>query len=458
MAFAALSGDYNPIHVDVVAARRSLFGRPVVHGIHLLLCALDIWLKNHQAPVRICSLRALFIKPVGLDEPVRFVVSEETPGRVKLEAWVGNILSARMVCSWHAARPQDAMPIPSRVPPQCPPVALTAEMVPSQSGKLELFLPATDFARHFPAVAQWLPPAEAAALLASTRLVGVHCPGLHSIYSELSLTADESAPRPELEYQVAAFDERFGLVNLKITAAKFTGEIKAFLRLAPQKQSAYQACKSAVCADAFAGQRALVVGGSRGLGELAAKILCAGGAQVQLTYHLGEADARRVVDEITGAGGQAAGFRFDVLNPDFQGLAGWQPTHLFYFATPHITTSVKGSFSNVLFEKFCGYYVTGFSRTVEALRPLGLQGVFYPSSVYVDEPPPNLTEYAAAKSAGETLCRCYQRNFPAIKFFHPRLPRLATDQTASLIGIQMDDHLSLMVQNLLRFTEMCSGH
>lgn len=40
-AFAALSGDWNPIHVDPVAARRLLFGEPVTHGVHLAMWALD---------------------------------------------------------------------------------------------------------------------------------------------------------------------------------------------------------------------------------------------------------------------------------------------------------------------------------------------------------------------------------------------------------------------------------
>ena len=41
LVFAALSGDHNPMHVDRVYARRTQFGRQVVHGVHVLLRALD---------------------------------------------------------------------------------------------------------------------------------------------------------------------------------------------------------------------------------------------------------------------------------------------------------------------------------------------------------------------------------------------------------------------------------
>ena len=39
--FARLSGDFNPIHMDPLTARRTNASATVVHGIHAVLWALD---------------------------------------------------------------------------------------------------------------------------------------------------------------------------------------------------------------------------------------------------------------------------------------------------------------------------------------------------------------------------------------------------------------------------------
>jgi NAD(P)-dependent dehydrogenase (short-subunit alcohol dehydrogenase family) len=261
-----------------------------------------------------------------------------------------------------------------------------------------------------------------------------------------------------MTYEVTTFAERYGQVCMKIAAPELSGEIKALLRPQPQRQPNYAACATEIGGLDFSDQRALVIGGSRGLGEITAKILCAGGADTILTYHSGLDDARKVAHEIASHGGQADCIGFDVLNPAIESLnslnPGWLPTHLYYFATPFISPSAKGKFSQGLFDKFCNYYVSGFANTVNLFRPLGLRNVFYPSTIYLDEIPPNMAEYASAKAAGETLCAFYQKEFQEMTFFTSRLPRMATDQTAGLPTTQNADALPVLIQTLGRFQKI----
>ena len=48
-AFARLSGDFNPLHLDPIASRRVAAGEPIVHGMHLLLRALDAHVRRGPA-------------------------------------------------------------------------------------------------------------------------------------------------------------------------------------------------------------------------------------------------------------------------------------------------------------------------------------------------------------------------------------------------------------------------
>src|SRR5215467_8320269 len=62
-AFAALSGDFNPLHLDPRAARRLVFGSAVPHGIHVLLSSLEGALADSGHPIHVRSLRAIFSAP-----------------------------------------------------------------------------------------------------------------------------------------------------------------------------------------------------------------------------------------------------------------------------------------------------------------------------------------------------------------------------------------------------------
>ena len=84
-AFAALSGDYNPIHLDAAAARRTQAGTPVVHGMHALLWALDELAGVEIVGPQLCQIGAQFRKFTYLDAPCELVLARCDAGAAKAE-------------------------------------------------------------------------------------------------------------------------------------------------------------------------------------------------------------------------------------------------------------------------------------------------------------------------------------------------------------------------------------
>ena len=434
LLFARLSGDFNPIHVDPVAARRLTFGKPVVHGIQVLLWSIDEWLKEQEmadgfspaSAFKLTQVKAKFRRPIIVDQSVELLIHAigATQARLKVSAEGAQVMTfdCEFVISDKAQESKSAKEEQSHIEPTTPPqlacLELSAPELLQVKGSLPLFLDPQLAAKLFPTASRLLNREQISALLAATRLVGMTAPGLHSIFSDLELKASDNVfdhcdvgnladLKSHLAYQSESFDHPFSLLKLSVRCASLSGHLKAILRPKPVQQASLSEIQEIVKSDEFIGQRALVIGGSRGLGELAVKALIAGGAQVRFTYHRGSADAARLVAEIAAhKNHQVSCYQYDATDPKAnltEHLAGWNPTVLCYFATPHIATSTAGDFSLRLFYSFCQCYVDGFMkafRTILQEAP-DLQFILYPSTVYVDELPPKLAEYISAKSAAE---------------------------------------------------------
>ncbi|HEY2388539.1 MAG TPA: MaoC/PaaZ C-terminal domain-containing protein [Candidatus Binatia bacterium] len=436
--FAALSGDRNPIHLDALRARREMFGAVVVHGMHLLLRALDAVIAGRGGrPVRV---RGQFPHPAFLGTPVTTRIGETDAGG----AIHVSVESAGQVCmhatvEWSdapptATPPEDAAPSPAAAPaaPRLRALAALADT----AGDLDLWLDAAASARDFPRLHAALGGARMAEILALTRLIGMECPGLRSIFSafDVTLTPDAS-PARALRYRVERVIASASFVRLRAAGGGIDAQLDAFVRPPPEAQSSYAEARTRVSPAELAAQRALVVGGGRGLGEVAAKLVAAGGGHATVTWTAGREDAERVAAEIVAGGGSAGILHCDVARAAdlVPALARLRPTHVYYFASPKIFVKRGGPYDPSLYARFTAVYVEGLEALVAACRAAGLERLrlFIPSSTVLDEPVRNLEEYADAKAAAEARCALLARR--GVEVTVRRLPRVATDQTLTLV-------------------------
>jgi NAD(P)-dependent dehydrogenase (short-subunit alcohol dehydrogenase family) len=443
--FAEFSGDFNPLHVDPVAARRTMFGACVIHGVHALLIALDAWAAGLQAPKRIVRCVARFQAPIMVG--AEFAVVQQ-PAADESAARLSVILDGRTahLIDLTLAPPLDggSLPVPDcSAYPACAPKDISFAEAAVSSGSMDCALDASEFRRRFPSLAALKLDGFVAAVLASTRVVGMECPGLNSVFSSLDYSADDSlASNAALSYRVTTSDERLSRLKIALSGAGGRSEITALYRPAPVKQDSFASIRCQVRPGTFADQAAVVIGGSRGIGEATSKILAAGGAKVWLTYLNGKADAEAIAGEINAGGGVAAAGHLDIASGDFsapQFEGAFNPSHIYVCASPPIRGKRGTEWDQDLFLKYFAAYGSGAVAAVRRLASdmaveLDKLTVFIPSSVFVDEPPIALAEYAAAKAAAEVAWRAFAKSHPGMKISIARLPKMRTDQTNSLVG------------------------
>jgi acyl dehydratase len=458
-AFAALSGDFNTQHLDPVRARRFLFGASVIHGIHLVLVALDVVVAGNGSRSSLRSINVLFSSPAPTGDAVSFAIEERPENVTTLLVRLGGRIIITIDATWSgggdAARPG----IPDELFISSSSANRKIEDVKAYWSSVPLAVDRTTLRRLFPNLAANLPADQIAVLLAATRIVGMDCPGTNSIFATLNIEF-ETPPLdepPMMDFEVTQTRPARNLCTIAIRAPGASGQINALFRPPLFEQPNVAPIRSRVPPGAFAAQRILIIGGSRGLGELAAKIAAVGGGETIITYMRGRDDALRVADDIITQGGSSSTLPYDAtangaaLQPLRRSESSF--THIYYFATPRIEPNRTGKFDEAAFAKYCSYYVDGLNRLATRFlvgRSVPL-AIFNPSTIYIDQPDARFAEYAAAKLDSERLCAQLQKSNPEVlKVFAPRLPRLRTDQTIGLHGSDAPLALETLLEVLPR--------
>ena len=435
-AFALLSGDANPLHLNAVVARRSVYGRCVVHGIHLFLRALD-GRASHPRPGRqsILELRLRFFRPAFHDTPITAeYATDGATTEIKISDGSAATLATAVLVEQPTAGDDDELP--GSLPAPDAPRSLSPDDAHSFANEAPLGLDRALAKTLFPRLLERARAFQLAELLASTRIVGMECPGLYSTLTGMHLrSASPGRSTSTASFRTAHIHAHTGRMRIAMEGPTLAGEIEAFFRPREVIQPRFSEVKAVVEKADLEGRHTLIVGGSRGLGELAAKICAARGARVLITYRLGEADARRVCSEIVQDGGRCEATALDVAGPSesWRVPEGFVPTDVLYFATPHI--GARGhTFDARRFTEFCAVYVNGLVAAVDFATVQGARGltVFYPSTLFIDSGE-GAPEYVAAKAAGEAVAR-WLDNRPGIRVHSVRLPPLATDETATFLG------------------------
>jgi acyl dehydratase len=480
--FAELSGDVNPLHLDPIYARRTLLGDVVVHGIHATLWSIEALLeamvcelrqeervesqalaKSNPAPIddsgrtivlslpHLARVKAQFLKPIYLNQQVYVGLADQSANGCQLQLVSDSV--PRVVINLEFGASVNLL---KKVPPAplSPWPLRQREFSTSKEavGRMPLYLDSNLARSRYSLSYTSLGEIGMAMLVGLSRLVGMECPGMHSLFSDFALELNVDNTETDLVYRVTRADTPVSLVTMEVFGPCSRGTVKAFYRPTIVAQPTMEEVSKCTELNEFAGQNALIIGGSRGLGETTAKIIASGGGNCAITYHSGEADAQRVAEEIKKYSGHSTLLlHLDVIHPGkgFDELKekGFVPTHIYYFATPRITRIRHANYQPAWFAEFVEYYVNAFSAIYSIVQAITKDRVimFYPSTIFIDEGTPANIEYVMAKTAGEALCYNLNRAKGNISIVVKRLKRIGTDQTVTILKSPLEAALPVML-------------
>jgi MaoC like domain len=228
LRFAECSGDFNPLHIDPAIAGRSGFGGTIVHGVHAFLKALDTILDTARKPVVLRSLRLKFHRPIPTGAPVDSIVGA-TGAKHSLQLSCGGQLAQRNTFEWiESAKESRAGEGPSAFRRE--PRELTLEECGSASGSVSTGFDAA-LAKHLlPSASRWLPAAQLGTIFALSRIAGMECPGLNSLFFSCEGEFVPGQSGSGLNFRTVETDDRLGMVYMEVQSPAFRGKLQAILR------------------------------------------------------------------------------------------------------------------------------------------------------------------------------------------------------------------------------------
>jgi hypothetical protein len=443
--FARFSGDFNPIHMDPVAARRTLSGQRVVHGMHGALWALDSYIAKYNVSPSNVNIR--FLKPIFLNEDVSCLYDND---HQKLKITANSTVLTEISLSGHSTADCSHFELKSK-PRFSIPLDPSLTELRSQKAQDFVFRGDIQLAQSlFSNFSKNFGIETCCEVAVISEIIGMQTPGLHS----LLISANIKFIRTDLQnnYSIEEIDERFNLIKIAINATSLVCGVEAFIRPKPFVGASLLEMQNKVEGSEFSKTKALIIGGSRGLGECVAKLIALGDGESVITYSSGYDDCQRVSNEITNFGKKCAIKRFNIPQ-DLDLLAELgQFNQIYYFPTPKIFGKRNKNYSKNLYDNFLEIYVSSFIKVVDHFKKMPSKvSIFYPSSSAIDSPLPELAEYIDAKIEGEKAAFKYT-DIENINIVCTRIPRTNTDQTMSLIQEKSENPEDIMLPIIRQMT------
>ena len=456
--FAEISGDYNPIHINEIESRKLHSGGILVHGIHTVTWALDCFFKKNPQN-KLDTLKTKFFKPIYLNQKLSIVFENinNKKHNIKIydkELLVSIILEAsglsfgnKVVDSkYHFDFPKEFKYNDD-----------TNEISISLSKKMIL--------NKYPFFCKAVGLEIVSNIIGLSRLVGMECPGLNSLFVGFNINFHHknAVKTNKIFWSINKYYGNQAPINIFVKSSIMEGIVQAFIRPSPIIQLPFlEISKFTKNIINLNNTFSIIIGGSRGLGEVTSKIIASYGGNVIITYNTGKNEAIKICNDINtnSSSDFAVPLHLNIENPknlfDYLNKNKIQINSIYYFATPNIKGTKSIELDKNLLDLYNSFYSIYFSRLLRLLKKYVFNNeikIFYPSTIFIDQGKENLMEYVLSKKNAEAYIESINYKLNNINIIVDRLDMLNTDQNNSVFSVKTKDPLIVMNDVVLRMNK-----
>lgn len=452
--FALVSGDYNPIHIDEIESRKLHSGGILVHGIHTVTWALDYFFREYPI-FKIGSLKTQFFKPIYIGQNLTIIIENISSTRSVIKVYDKELLVSIIVES-------SEISFGNKIVDSVYPFELPKEFkYEDHTNALPISLSEEMILAKYPNICSSVGLEIVSNILGLSRLVGMKCPGLNSLFAGFHITFNniDKLKANRIYWSIAKYRGNHAPMKISVRSSIMEGHIQAFIRPTPVIQLPFsQISDFTKNSIDLSNTYSVIIGGSRGLGEVTSKIIASYGGRVLVTYNKGQNEAINICEDINSnaQADLAVPVHLNMEDPrtllDYVTTKGIQIDSIYYFATPKIKGSSSIELDRDLLGTYNLFYTIYFSRLLKLLEINVTNSIkiYYPSTVFIDEGNENLMEYVLAKKNAEVYISYVNRRLRNIDVLVDRLGRLNTDQNNSVFSIETANPLMVMNDIVLR--------
>ncbi|MBW4084439.1 SDR family NAD(P)-dependent oxidoreductase [Paenibacillus sp. S150] len=305
--FARLSGDFNPMHMDELFARKSPFGQRIVFGaLSTIACLQLIGDKRFFRP---SEIEAEFQNPVFVNKVYRAAVEEKNDNVLVINLYDGDSSCLRLLLKASKSMEEShcvAYPVPVCVsemiqqPKDTEDEGLKAAYKNKSAYNVDPLL-AEQFIQELGLSTETFSVDLMNLLCLCSYVIGMEFPGKRALFSklhlELSGVTDNHSDQIYYSVTKEHYDEHYRMLDLAVEIGASglllaKGSLKAFVHKKLMPMSTKRTIKP------FNGRTALVIGGSRGLGAEFVRELVLQGYQVFLNYYKSAEEAKNLQTEL----------------------------------------------------------------------------------------------------------------------------------------------------------------